>query len=134
MNIDVHNAAQLLENTSKGGAGHHFKGKTVLKFEMPLTIGVKNPLSYMYISPTFDSTNPFLPVSAPISRKDSYRQPLTVVTIIDVPTETTTYHIREGEVLAYLWASEGLQLTHFKFPDYKGFRGRFIRGLKHLYG
>ncbi len=131
INISTHSIKQLTTQIDKNKNTNIFYNKVVVKFELPIQVGAKRGNSWTFLAPSFSNLLPFVAVSAPIPKKYAKSQPLNIITLIDVPKEITSYEVKKGEVLAYMWSPNGFVLRHssgFKYIR-NLLRTKFLRGL-----
>ena len=106
-----------------------FKHKAALKLTMPIFIGT-NSISYSILDPQYHNKRiPFTVAQGEISGRSTKVTPLNVIALVDIPEEgSETYYIKEGDVLAYIWASSTLKLEYNNAlsPYSSNFRTKFL--------
>lgn len=115
------------------GSQDLFKGKTCVKFELQVEVSTPKDIPILLMHPVYHNDSPFYVVPGIIDRPHSRRIPLSLITLIDIPTEEKTYHIKQGDILAYLWSHKHLDLDFDRKAKMKSsvpFRGSFFRGFK----
>lgn len=109
--IESHHSSQY--HTDKDNI---FKGKLNIKFVMPVLIRTDN-VPLMFLQPMYHNSNTsFMVLNGTITGTYTDKQPLLVNILVDIPKTDTpvTYNIKSGDVLAYLWSPERLELSRSK--------------------
>jgi hypothetical protein len=102
--VSDHTAAEVSD--SKGIGQGLFKGKLLLKINMPTVIKTRGGTPYTFLQPHFHNTLPYEVVQGGIPRPYSGGRgnPLNIIGLFNCPTEGSEVHIiKEGMVLAYIW-------------------------------
>ena len=110
-----HPNSQWIPKDSKNNI---FKGKVALKFHFPLDIGTDTPHeSYIFLQPQYHNNIPLEVVNGVISGKYSIVTNVNLITLVDIPTiDDYDIVINKGDVLAYIWGTEKLNITYKKKP------------------
>jgi hypothetical protein len=106
-----------------------FKGRTVIKFKLPIIIGVDNDAPWIFLQPHYHNNIPIEVLNGVVSGKYSKDQELNIITLVDISKEENyTIDIKKGEVLAYLWSPTPLKLEKRDSLNGIVFRSKFTRG------
>lgn len=91
-----------------------FKNKRVLKFKLPLIVRTDGE-PFIFLQPQFHTDFPFEIVNGVIA-PPSPSTSLNIVTFFKVPEDgdTLSVHIKEGDVLCYLWGAKPFKLKKDK--------------------
>jgi len=87
-----------------------FENKMNIKFELPLTIGIKK-VPYIFLHPQYHKQDyPFEVLNGSLDGTIFDRHALNINTMIDINKAPKEMLIKKGTVLAYLWTAESLEL------------------------
>jgi hypothetical protein len=114
------------------GANDLFEGKLALKFNIDIYIAAKDSFSLMLLQPQFHNKVPFTVLNGLIPSKFLASSiDLNVIGLFDIPKETpVTHYIKQGQVLAYMWAENKVKLEKSKHTIPHPLRRSFLRGFK----
>ena len=91
-----------------------FNSKMNLKFQLPINIKTDN-VPWVFMQPMYHNNIWFDVATGVIDGKYTKGQQLNVNVLVDIPEgEPVTYEIKAGEVLAYMWFPEKVELKHTK--------------------
>ena len=108
-NIEAHSSDQF--HTEKHGL---FNNKMNLKFEIPIYIRTDN-IPWVFMQPMYHNNMWFDVAAGVIDGKYTKGQPININVLVDIPKgEPVTYEIKAGDVLAYMWLPEKVELKHTK--------------------
>ena len=111
--VSNHNADQYMTESKESNL---FDNKFNLKFEYPVVLR-SSMIPWIFLQPTYHKEMWFQVAQGVIEGKYTKAQALNLNVFVDIPKETQTYKIKHGDVLAYLWLPEMVELQHRK----KGF-------------
>mgnify|MGYP007107491073 FL=1 len=107
ISISTHPTCQF--HTEKNGL---FDGKMNLKLALPINIKTDN-IPWIFVQPMYHNDMWFDVTPGVIDGKYTKGQPLNINVLVDIPEgEPVTYEIKAGDVLAYMWLPEKVELKH----------------------
>ena len=108
--IKIHPTYQFHTDDGKG----LFNDKMNLKFELPISIRTDN-IPWIFMQPMYHNNIWFDVATGVIDGRYTKGQPLSINVLVDIPKgEPVTYEIKAGDVLAYMWLPEKVELKHTK--------------------
>ena len=91
-----------------------FEGKMNLKLMISIDIKTNN-IPWLFLQPTYHNNVWFDVINGVVSGANTKGQQLNLNVLVDIPKEEPiTYEIKQGDVLAYMWFPETLNLKHSK--------------------
>ena len=101
-----------LQVESKSSSNNPFIDKEIVKFELPIYIRT-NGVPYILLHPQYHKQDfPFEVINGLVEGGYTNGQAMNVNTIIKIPEEHSTYILKKGTVLGYMWFPEKLKLTY----------------------
>jgi hypothetical protein len=120
------------EQVAGVGANDLFEGKLALKFNIDIYMVAKDSFSLMLLQPQFHNKVPFTVINGLIPPEFlASSTELNVIGLFDIPKENpVTHYIKQGQVLAYMWAENKVKLEKSKHTIHHPIRRSYLRGFK----
>jgi hypothetical protein len=92
-----------------------FEGTSVIKFHLPIHIGLSSSKNtYIYLQPQYHSNLPLRVINGVVHGDYTKILPLNIITTVEDRGEDYDIIIKKGDVLAYIWGPTKMSLTRKK--------------------